>query len=198
MSEGSGWTVAAPGGETGRRAGGPVTPLDYARWYVRQGVSVLPVRADGSKAPALKAGSIEQYRERFATDDELADWFAPNKAVGIGLVCGKLSGNLAVLDFETAAVWEQWLARVTAAGGHLKAAVSLSPIVKTPNGGRHLYCRISETWVAGQVFAKRASKGVLIESRGQGHYVVCPGSPPACHPTNVRYEFESKGWLENG
>lgn len=196
----SAWTVTSP--DNGRKPSPDpsddrtLTTLDYARWYVRHGISVIPVQADGSKAPALKAGQVQPYRERFATEDELAAWFAPNKAVGIGLVCGKQSGNLVVLDFETAFVWDAWLARVTAAGGFLKAAVGVSPIVRTPSGGRHVYCRIREHYMAGKVFARTANgKNVLIETRGQGHYVLAPGCPPACHENNIAYTWESKGWL---
>lgn len=169
--------------------------LDAARRYVAAGLSVIPVRADGSKAPALRTGEVEQYRERFATEEELLHWFAPERAVGVAIVCGKISGNLAVLDFETAHAWERWLERAmtTKAAG----LIATLPIVKTPKGGRHLYCRIGEGWVAGGKLAMRSKNETLIEVRGQGHYVLAPGCPPACHLLNRPYEFESKGWLAN-
>ena len=90
-----------------------MTVLDWARRYVRNGLSVIPVRADGSKAPALAKGEVEQYRERFPTDAELQEWFAPHRAVGVAVVCGKQSGNLAVLDIESEPWWRAWLARVS-------------------------------------------------------------------------------------
>lgn len=174
----------------------PPDPLSAARWYVRNGLSVIPVRADGSKAPALKAGEVEQYRERFPTDDELAGWFAPHKAVGLAIVCGKISGNLAVLDFESDTVWRRWLARVTEL--NISAAIAPLPVVRTPKGGRHVYCRLADGWAPGMVLARRSAREVLVEVRGQGHYVLAPGCPPACHETNVPYVFESEGWLANG
>lgn len=171
------------------------TVLEAARCYLSAGLSVIPIRADGSKAPALKTGEVEQYRERFAIEEELLRWFAPERAVGVAIVCGKISGNLAVLDFETTPAWERWLERAmtTSAVG----MIATLPIVKTPKGGRHLYCRIADGWVAGGKLAMRTKNETLIEVRGQGHYVLAPGCPPACHQLNKTYEFESKGWLAN-
>jgi hypothetical protein len=167
--------------------------LQIARFYVAKGFGVIPVRADGSKAPALP--KWEPFQERVATDDELAMWFAPGRPVGIGIVCGVVSGNLAVLDFESNDAWLKWSDSL--ANTNAGAALSVLPIVKTPGGGRHVYCRIQEGWVAGGVLARRSDKSVSIEIRGQGHYVVAPGSPQACHRNNIRYTFESQGWLAN-
>ena len=167
--------------------------LDAARLYLRAGLSVIPIRADGSKAPALKAGQVEQYRERFATPEELNEWFTPARAVGLAVVCGKGSGNLAVLDFESQTAWETWGARITEMG--FDGLIHSFPLVKTPKGGRHLYCRIREGWVAGGKLAMRGPKETLIEVRAQGHYVLAPGCPLACHELLKPYLFERKGWI---
>lgn len=37
-------------------------------------VSVIPLRVDGSKAPSVQ--SWNEYRDRFASADELRQWFA--------------------------------------------------------------------------------------------------------------------------
>lgn len=169
--------------------------LEAARRYVAAGLSVIPVRADGSKAPKLSRGEVEQYRERMPTDAELQKWFSPDLPVGLAVVCGKISGNLAVLDFESQAAWERWRDRTVSLGvSHLYAAF---PLVRTPKGGRHLYCRIREGWAPGAKLARVAERETLIEVRGQGHYVLAPGCPAACHPLNLPYTFESKGWLSN-
>jgi len=181
-----------PVGESGEVG---MTVLDYARKYVAAGLSVIPVRADGSKAPALAKGEVEQYRERFASDDELRAWFAPNRAVGLAVVCGAISGNLAVLDFESQAAWDRWLERMNTLGR--TRLFANFPIVRTPKGGRHLYCRISESWVGGCKLAMVAKNETLIEVRGQGHYVLAPGCPIGCHQLNKPYTFEAKGWLSD-
>jgi len=170
--------------------------LAAARAYVAVGLSVIPVRADGSKAQALDKGQVEQYRERLPTDDELRGWFGAGRAVGVAVVCGKASGNLAVLDFETADVWDRWLDRVTATP--FAAAVAAAPQVHTPRGGRHVYVRVRESWVAGGVLARRSKRELLAEVRGHGHYVLAAGSPPACHELNRPYRIASEGWLAHG
>lgn len=168
--------------------------LEAARRYVAAGLSVIPVRADGSKAPDLPAGEVAQYRERLPSEDELARWFASGRPVGVAVVCGKISGNLAVLDFESQTAWSGWLRRMTDLGR--ADLFDGFPVVRTPKGGRHLYCRIREGWAPGVKLARRGKAETLIEVRGQGHYVLAPGCPPACHPLNLPYVFESKGWLD--
>ena len=167
--------------------------LETARAYVRAGLSVLPVRADGSKAAAVKWAELQ---ERFPTPDELAAWFAPHRPVGVAVVCGKVSGNLAVLDFESESAWQQWRERAEQLG--LSPIYAGFPLVRTPKGGRHLYCRIREEAAAGTKLAMRSENETLIEVRGQGHYVLAPGCPAACHVLNKPYTFESRGWLSNG
>lgn len=169
------------------------TVLEWARRYVSAGLSVIPVRADGSKAPALPKDTVEQYRERFPTAEELEAWFDPSRAVGVAVVCGKQSGNLAVLDFENDAVWRQWHELAGIRG--LSDVFASCPIVRTPGGGRHVYCRLEEGWVAGGVLAKLTKNDLLAEVRGHGSYVLAVGSPPACHQLNRPYTVERRGWL---
>lgn len=166
--------------------------LAAARCYVATGLSVFPVRTDGSKAPKLAKGEVEQYRERFPTDGELQKWFGSG-GVGIAVVCGKVSGNLAVLDFESDAVWVQWLKRL--AECERASLIAGAPIVRTPKGGRHVYCRLREGWVAGGKLAMKSKAETLVEIRGQGHYVLAPGCPVACHPLGKPYSFIEMGWL---
>ena len=72
--------------------------LEAALAYLRAGLGVLPVRPDGSKAPALPRG--HPWLRRRATEADLRRWFAPGRN-GIGIACGAVSGNLETLDFET-------------------------------------------------------------------------------------------------
>src|SRR5262245_52437377 len=80
--------------------------LAAARAYVAVGVSVFPVRTDGSKAPCFQGW--REYAERRATDRELQRWFPRPGATGIGITGGAASGNLAVFDFETWSAFTRW------------------------------------------------------------------------------------------
>src|SRR3954447_120772 len=79
--------------------------LEVALAYLRAGLGVLPVRPDGSKAPALPRG--HPWLRRRATEADLRRWFAPGRN-GIGIACGAVSGNLETLDFETVDACLDW------------------------------------------------------------------------------------------
>lgn len=121
--------------------------------------SVIPVRSDGSKAPALKEGEIEQYRQRFPTKNELENWFL-NNSNWIGIVAGKLS-NLSILDVDG----EQGLFL-------MKQKKISSPVsVRTPSHYLHMYFKYEE--------GLKNHVRILPETdiRSEGGYVVAPNSP---------------------
>lgn len=165
--------------------------LDWARRYVAAGLSVIPVRRGGTKAPAF--AGWREFSGRRPTADELAKWFSTDK-YGIGIPGGPASGNLAVIDFETKDGLDGYAAWVARADPRLRAMVAGCPLVRTPTGGRHLYIRLSEP-APGGVLARTAAGLTLIEVRGNGNFVVAPGSPADCHKSGQPYTFENRGWL---
>lgn len=166
--------------------------LGVAKCYVALGLSVIPVRADGSKAPKLTGW--REFSDRRATDAELREWFTPAAGVGLGVVPGPASGNLVVLDFECKGgvpAFSEWLEKLTPG---LKAALAVCPVVRTPSGGRHVWVRLPDQ-IDGGRYARYANGKTKIEVRGLGHQVLAPGCPGACHASGQTYEFESWGWL---
>lgn len=163
--------------------------LDTARWYVANGFSVIPVKADGSKAP-LAAG-WRKYTETPPDDATLVDWFGPGqkRLVGIGIPPGPASGNMVVLDFECHKEnsYFEWLKRLPARLADLARAI---PTVITPSGGRHLWVRLADPQPGG-VLARYAGRRTKIEIRGEGHQVLAPGCPAECHATGRLYEWAS-------
>jgi len=169
----------------------PDTVLDWARRYVAAGLSVIPVRRGGGKAPAF--AGWRDYSDRLATDDELAGWFTGDR-YGIGITGGRASGNLAVIDFEFKGGMDGWAVWKSDLSVRLTGLAAGCPTVLTPSGGRHVYVRLSEQ-APGGVLARTEGGLTLIEVRGDGNFVVAPGSPADCHKTNTPYTFESMGWL---
>lgn len=165
--------------------------LAWARRYVAAGLSVIPIRRGGSKAPAY--AGWREFSDRLPTDAELAKWFEGEK-YGIGIPGGKAGGNLAVIDFEMKDGldgWAKWSAVLPPA---LAASLAACPVVLTPGGGRHLYARLPAP-TPGGVLARTPTGLTLIEVRGEGNFVVAPGSPADCHKSGVPYTFEKTGWL---
>src|SRR5262245_54889232 len=83
--------------------------LQAALVYLASGLSVIPIRADGTKAPAVP---WQVYQARLPTGSELHDWFGNGSGWGVGVVGGAVSGALEHLDFDGQAdevfpVWQQ-------------------------------------------------------------------------------------------
>ena len=77
--------------------------LNMALEMVRAGKSIIPIQPKGKK-PAIP--SWEEYQNRIATEDEVRAWFRKNPSINIALVCGEVSGLVAVdVDGEHGQAW---------------------------------------------------------------------------------------------
>src|ERR1043165_1830630 len=102
---------------------GRPTPLDVALRLAQAGISVYPIRADGSKAPA---GSWKPYQSRIATEHEIREMFRPG--LGIAIIAGAVSGNLEILDIEGRAPLQDILDLIDA---HIPGLPARLPMVST-------------------------------------------------------------------
>lgn len=164
-------------------------------------ISVIPLRCDGSKAPALKANEPQIYSRRLPHDDELLQWFGnPRTIRGLGLKCGVVSGGLEALDLDFAALLHPLLSMLS------RQLIGKLTVVETP-GGAHLLYRCNEicgsrkiaSWESLQSLSQMTNghrdgsnfqsvgKGVRIESRGEGGYIVAVASPCETHASGKSY-----------
>jgi hypothetical protein len=159
------------------------TVVEIAESYAAAGLSILPIKTDGSKAPAIGKWSALQHTRIPAA--EIARRFAGN--VGVGIIGGKISGNLEVVDIDDPALVEPFLASLAEELPHLVGDLTA---VETPRegGGRHFYLRCESPPEGNQPLARDEAGNVLIETRGEGGYAVAPGSPAACHPSGRLYQ----------
>jgi putative DNA primase/helicase len=157
--------------------------------YVTAGLSVIPIRRDGSKAAGVPWAV---YQQRLATQSELRGWFSEDE-YGIAIIGGRVSGNIEVEDVDDPEILNPWFSAVMRA----VPQVTTAPRVRSPKGGGHLYVR-SEAQVAGnRKLAQRdvadltkptgTRRATLIETKGEGGYVLAPGSPADCHPSGRPY-----------
>jgi hypothetical protein len=142
---------------------------------VAAGYSVLPI-ALNSKRPAIHSWTPYQAL-RMSTADIEREF---SKDVQIAVICGAISGCLEVIDFDLPK------------GGnidHFKQFMALCrdfdradlikrlAIAETPSGGRHLFYRCPEGVESNKKLAENTNREVLIETRGDGGYVlVAPSS----------------------
>jgi hypothetical protein len=162
--------------------------LTYAERYVSAGLSVIPIKPDASKAPAL---DWTEFQRRRPTRLEISRWFTGGY-YGLAVIGGRVSGNLLVIDVETEPAFYQWHDRLTP---DLKVIVDKSPLVATPKGGRHVWLRLPFAAPHNLKLARSEENNTVIETRGEGGYVLAPGSPSKCHERNIRYSFIREGWL---
>lgn len=168
-----------------------MSALDYALEYLAAGISVLPLRCDGSKGPATS--TWKELQSRLATDTEAREWFTD--PVGIGVITGKVSGNLEVIDFDMHQLLWPVLSLLP------KTLVEKLSIYETP-GGWHVIYRSEavsgNTKIAmwepintpsrGKCYGPiGCGKGVRIETRGEGGYIVAEGSALATHASGLPY-----------
>lgn len=172
------------------------------------GVCVLPAAADGSKRPAV---AWKQYQEARPTREQVQEWFTSGQHQGLGAVCGAVSGALEMLEFEGRAVAENVAADVTklahASGlGELWQRVTGGYMEFTPGGGIHILYRVDGGDVAGNTkLARRPATDVelaenpddkikvLIETRGEGGWVVLAPSAGTTHATGRAWHMLAGG-----
>lgn len=137
--------------------------LEAAYNYHEAGLSVLPLIA-GTKKPACR---WQEFTERPQKREELQSLFA--RESNIGLICGSVSRNLAVIDVDSRERWGE-LDRI-ALFRRLKA---ISPVVRTRRG-YHLYL------FSPNPLATKSCPQWETDIRGENSYAVAP-------PSEVRQE----------
>lgn len=141
-------------------------PLNQALRYLAMGLSVIPLRPRDKKP---KLASWKEYQGRLSTEEELRAWFADGRA-NLGIVTGAVSGVVVVdADSQEAQSWIQ--------------AQHPSPMTTVTGKGRHFWFRHPIT----EVRNGAKLRGMALDVRGDGGYVVAPGS---VHPDGGLYTEE--------
>lgn len=152
---------------------------DIAQKLYESGFSVIPVGKD--KVPTIR---WKQNTELLlAPSDKIASSY------GIGIVTGKVSGNLEVIDIDlkydlTGKLFDDYKALI-----HSQSPELLKKLVvqKTPTGGYHFIYRAPEVEGNKKLANRHATEAeqsdtkekikVLIETRGEGGYFACEPFP---------------------
>lgn len=170
---------------------------EVANTYIRAGLCALPARA-AKKRPTVP--TWKPYQERLPSGAEIARWFTDADAVC--LVCGAVSGNLELLDFDLAGeAFEAWQQAVDTADASLLARLVIE---QSPSGGWHVVYRCEspisgnlklaerrqlvdgpdDVTIAGKSYRPRQDADgswhvllTLIETRGEGGLFLCAPTP---------------------
>jgi hypothetical protein len=156
--------------------------------YLDVGVSLIPVydKQTGDIKPKSPCGSVkrgnnwEQFQKRIIGKNELWEFMESYNTTAVGMVCGKVSGNLEVIDLD--------VKFNLGFDAQLFADIAkFYPLVwerlrihKTPSGGYHIIYRC-ETEVEGNkklagLLNEEGKQVNFIETRGEGGYALLPPS----------------------
>lgn len=159
-----------------------MTNLEHALSYRKRGWSIIPIQK-GSKLPAIK--SWTKYQTELPTEAEIRSWFMVWEDAGIALICGKVSGVIAV-DIDSGK------GEVDTKGLEMPPTLAQ----KTGTGGSHLLY----VWRPGLVGAKVGIRKGL-DIRSDNSYIILA---PSIHPNGNAYEWidedesiaDAPSWLE--
>jgi hypothetical protein len=146
---------------------------DKAREYLKAQLSVIPTKED--KLPAI---SWKPYQSQRIKEEEVEALFNGPNVKGLAIICGAISGGLEVIDVDTkydttGSLWEDFRRLIE---DSLPELYKRLVIAKTMSGGYHIYYRCSS--IAGNLkLSTKLNKEVLIETRGEGGYVIAPPTP---------------------
>ena len=154
--------------------------LKAAKFYTNKGFSVIPI---GDNKRAIFPWT--EYQSKIMDDQTLKAQFTNERCKNIAIIGGAVSGGLEIIDVDlkydvTGDLWTRLQEALT-------DLLPLLYIVRTKSGGYHLYYRC-EVVEGNQKLAMRhatkdelkdtphAKEIVLIETRGEGGYVLAPPS----------------------
>ena len=149
-----------------------------ARAALAAGISIVPPRVDGSKAPMFE---WKEYQTRLPLESEIDGWYEDPTCTGVGAVTGAVSRGLECIDFDTAASWLAFKRAAKDTGmWDLVLRIGNGYAEETPNGFHLLYmCERSE---GNQKLAKTSDGKTIIETRGEGGYIILAPSGGDVNP----------------
>jgi replicative DNA helicase len=181
------------------------------------GLCTIRPKADGSKAPlpvpnhgrvinqatGKRALGWEAYQSKRPSRFTVEAWF--HEYPGLGLVTGEVSGHLQMLELEGRMMAdpvrrERFTEALDRHGAReVWRRMTAGYRESTPSGGIHTMTRVPDHVAGNTVLARcLTDEGIrpLIETRGQGGFVVVAPSNGTTHPTGGSWTLESGGFAE--
>ena len=99
--------------------------------YLKLGINTIAVNENKQAIFPWKV-----YQEQMVTEEELSRQMSDNRAKGVAIICGSVSGNVEVIDIDTKyETYDLWEAIRSAIPSELLTKLH---IVKTRSNGKHL------------------------------------------------------------
>jgi hypothetical protein len=133
--------------------------------YSRRGLTCIPLRLDEDGLP--KQPAVDHYTALTPEDNVRHDWSA---AAGLGIVLGRPSGNLAVVDVDDAGLSE-YLER------HLSAWARPALMARTARGRLHIYVVEDQPSRPVDLEVHYSGRRCLVQLLAAGCQVAAPPTP---------------------
>jgi putative DNA primase/helicase len=172
--------------------------LDTALVAHAAGLAVLPPKEDGSKAPITNGQGEWAVKIKRPSETQIRAWYGPR--TGLGALGGRISGGLEALDFDLRHVCGAFVGAGEDWGiANLIARIRTGYDELTPNGEHWLYlCTetgcVKLAWRPAPTPEDPNGRKALIETKGEGGYVILAPSCGGVHPTGRPYELVSGGF----
>lgn len=145
-------------------------PLAWARYYISCGLSVIPI-LPGTKKPGFAFHLIawKRYTREPADDAQLVQWFGGQTAdqVGIGVVMGKVSGNVVALDVDHVGFCE--------ALRQVPQFLRRTWVQESGSGKLHIIVRGAEDWSSSAIKSPLDHK-LVMDIKGENGYILAAPS----------------------
>lgn len=149
--------------------------IDAALKYLKSGLSIIPTDPK-TKVPARMAGRWKQYQTKAASESQVREWFGNGHNHSIALICGEVSGNVEVLDFDQKG--DRYEAFMQLLPADLKSKLVIE---RSQNGGYHIAFRCDVPVMGNR---KLAERGVKVNGPGDHEY----------HGKKYRAQKHGDGW----
>lgn len=145
----------------------------YARSLVQAGFSIVPPKP-GTKRPME---NWAKYQITPATQAAVTLWYMDNNITGIGIVTGKVSGGLEVIDFDDMEAYERCVAWIKDNPKAKQIMEMVSTVEERSPKGVHWFYRVhgSKSYPSQKLAQFKQPDGslkCLIETRGEGGYII--------------------------
>ena len=162
---------------------------EYARFYRSLGIQAVPSKepreGQNWKRPAL--ATWREFESALTPDDTFDQWYGPRGdhlgRTNLGLITGRASGGIFVVDLDThahpeAAMWWQSMQDMQHRAGDLETAQQT-----TGGGGKQLLFRAPTGWSP-----PTSKTPVGVDIRGEGGFAVLP---PSRHASGQSYTWDA-------
>ena len=145
---------------------------EYVSEYRERGLNLVPLKFR-DKVPVVK---WDEFQRRLITEEEIRKYWNGEIKHNIGIVCGAISGNLAVIDFDTREAFYKFFGENNNSIYTVKAG-----------RGVHVYFRTKRPVKTLKILNGEGREEIIL--KGEGSYVV---APPSVHPSGAQYEILNK------